>query len=103
MGRVMNEQAEAGAVERLTTRAERFRRVGEYGITLTAREANELAADLRTLLSDLARMKAALELALPILCEVAGTDDPDEIPEDKPLCAAIRAARLALRQHEDGK
>ena len=91
----MPEQAEPGAVERLTIYANQS--------SIDTQHGRDLRRDLRTLLSDLARMKAALELALPILCEVAGTDDPDEIPEDKPLCAAIRATSLALRQHEDGK
>ena len=104
MGRVMNEQAEAGAVERLTEwldlrdKPQSALMSDDYIHALVWDKApgdTIMDDDLRTLLSDLARMKAALEPFANGVFDEHGW--PPFTADD------FRAARLALRQHEDGR
>ncbi len=113
MGRVMNEQAEAGAVERLTEwldlrdKPQSALMSDDYIHALVWDKApgdTIMDDDLRTLLSDLARMKAALEGAVR-LYETAkrSADNQRAFIDVRDLEAFTSDARLALRQHEDGR
>ena len=94
----MPEQPEAGAVSRLTEWVSDVE-AGHDTVgadPLTTAILRRRAADTLTILADLARMKAALEKieheAHPINGMLRGQ-----------LYAIEEIARLALRQHEDGK
>ena len=84
------EQAEPGAVERLTIYANQS--------SIDTQHGRDLRRDLRTLLADLARMKAALE---PFAHR--GENPNAVLHDDDYLRAADAYNSLALRQHEDGR
>ena len=101
----MPEQAEAGALSRLTEWVSDVE-AGHNTVgadPLTVAILRRRAADTLTILADLARMKAALEGAVR-LYETAkrSADNQRAFIDVRDLEAFTSDARLALRQHEDG-
>lgn len=82
----MPEQAEPGAVERLTIYANQS--------SIDTQHGRDLRRDLRTLLSDLARMKAALEP----LAEYA--DPHNRVPADYEITKGSPLAKRQLRMSD---